>query len=77
MEEGVYFADRDPASFPGEGWGVKFLNLRDGRVSLITELPNRPNLAGGGLDVSPNGAWLIVSQQDQSGSDLMLVENFR
>ena len=77
VEEGVYFADRDPASFPGEGWGVKFLNLRDGRVSLITELPNRPHHGSGGLDVSPNGAWLIVSQQDQSGSDLMLAENFR
>ena len=77
VEEGVYFADRDPASFPGEGWGVKFLNLRDGRVSLITEFPNRPNLAGGGLDVSPNGAWLIVSLLGQSGSDLMLDENFQ
>ena len=77
VEEGVYFVDQDPASFPGEGWGVKFLDLQDGRVSLITGLPNRPNLRSGGLDVSPNGAWLIVSQQDQSGSDLMLVENFR
>ncbi len=77
VEEGVYFVDRDPASFPGEGWGVKFLNLQDGRVSLITELPNRPSLGSGGLDVSPNGAWLIISQQGQSGSDLMLAENFR
>ena len=77
VEEGVYFVERDPASFPGEGWGVKFLNLQDGRVSLITELPNPPNLRSGGLDVSPDGAWLIVSQQGQSGSDLMLAENFR
>ena len=77
VEEGVYFVDQDPASFPGEGWGVKFLNVQDGRVSLITELPNRPHLSSGGLDVSPNGGWLIVAQQGQSGSDLMLVENFQ
>ena len=77
VEEGVYFVDQDPASFPGEGWGVKFLNLQDGRVSLTTELPNPPNRSSGGFDISPNGAWLIVTQQGQSASDLMLVENFR
>ncbi len=31
----------------------------------------------GALTVSPDGQRLLYSQIDQSGSDLMLVENFR
>jgi hypothetical protein len=30
-----------------------------------------------GLAVSPDGQWVLYPQIDQSGSDIMLVENFR
>jgi hypothetical protein len=30
-----------------------------------------------GLDVSPDGRYLIYAQLDDTASDLMLVENFR
>jgi len=30
-----------------------------------------------GLTVSPDGAYVVVSQFDRSEQDLMLVENFR
>ena len=30
-----------------------------------------------GLSVSPDGKWLLYTQGDQFGSDIMLVENFR
>jgi hypothetical protein len=29
-----------------------------------------------GLAVSPDGRWLLYTQVDQSGSDIMPVENF-
>jgi Tol biopolymer transport system component len=30
-----------------------------------------------GLDLSPDGRWILYTRQDRPGSDLMLVENFR
>jgi len=30
-----------------------------------------------GLNVSPDGRWLLYSQVDRNSGDLMLVENFR
>ncbi|HEX4947992.1 MAG TPA: hypothetical protein VFZ34_15075 [Blastocatellia bacterium] len=30
-----------------------------------------------GLTVSPDGCWLLYTRIDQSGSDIMLMENFR
>ena len=31
----------------------------------------------GGVAVSPDGRWLLFSEFDQAGSELMLVEGFR
>ncbi|MEX2300599.1 MAG: hypothetical protein WD733_06665 [Bryobacterales bacterium] len=45
-----------------------------GEVSDVMELPEP---AGGpSLDIAPDGQWLLYSQTDLLGSDLMLVENF-
>jgi hypothetical protein len=30
-----------------------------------------------GLSVSPDGQWLLYSQFDEEGSDIMLVDHFR
>jgi hypothetical protein len=30
-----------------------------------------------GLTVSPDGRWILYTQFDQRGSDIMLMENFR
>jgi hypothetical protein len=36
------------------------------------------DIAGlGGVSVSPDGRWILYTQFDQAGSELMLMENFR
>jgi eukaryotic-like serine/threonine-protein kinase len=70
-KDGIYFIPRrDPVS----GYSIQFLNTTDGIVQKISSIEKQP---GDSLAVSPDGRWILYSQVDQSGSDLMLVENFR
>ena len=39
--------------------------------------PFRPWTNPEGLSVSPDGKWILYTQEDRSDMDLMLVENFR
>ena len=36
-----------------------------------------PVLTGSGIDVSPDGRWLVYTRADSIQSDFMMVENFR
>jgi len=61
---------RDPKSSDS----IQFLNTTTGKIRRIASF-EKP--VGGGLAVSPDRRWILYSQLDQGGSDLMLVENFR
>jgi Tol biopolymer transport system component len=52
---------------------VQFLNLATGKVGTIITVHR---LLWGGLSISPDERYLLYSQFDQRGSDLMLIENF-
>ena len=69
-KEGIYYM-----SEPGDdGTAVlKFYRFADGRSTSIAPMA-RPEF---GLDVSPDGRYLVYAQLDDAASDLMLVENFR
>jgi Tol biopolymer transport system component len=70
---GIYFATAESPAHPV----IRLFDLLTRRTSVIATL-DKPLLVGTpGLSLSPDARWLLYAQVDQSGSDLMLVENFR
>jgi Tol biopolymer transport system component/DNA-binding winged helix-turn-helix (wHTH) protein len=71
VKDGIYFV---PRRNPGGAHTIQFLDFAAGRSRVVAtiEMP-----VSYGLSVSPDRKWILYSQVDQAGSDLMLVENFR
>jgi Tol biopolymer transport system component len=55
---------------------IKFYNFATGQLSVIREFSKDTKMIFG-FSVSPDGEWILYTQVDQSGSDLMLMENYR
>src|SRR5262249_54447112 len=72
VEQGIYFATASEA-----GPLIEFFSFATGQVSEIGRPTRGPEKYIPGLAVSPDGRSLLYVQMDQSGSDLMMVENFR
>jgi Tol biopolymer transport system component len=71
VNDGVYFI-----STPDEK-GVSYIRFKDlatGSVRTIAPIKGQPSW---GFAVSPDRLSFLYCQSDESGSDLMLVENFR
>jgi Tol biopolymer transport system component len=73
VKEGIYFIPKPDSA---DRYSIQFFNFATKRVRSITTV-ERPVYIGLSLSVSPDGRWILYSQMDQMGSDLMLVENFR
>ncbi len=71
MNNGIYFIS---SSDPVRGYSIRFLELATRKTEIVAEL-GKKHLWG--LSVSPDRRWILYDQEDQGGSDLMLVENFR
>jgi Tol biopolymer transport system component len=61
-------------SRPGQDPAVLCHELATGKTIRVMTLKKLPNW---GFTVSPDGKWILYDQEDVSGSDLVLVENFR
>jgi Tol biopolymer transport system component len=70
--QGIYFAQASPSGRTA----VRFLRFGTGKVTTITSI-KRPIGCTAGFSLSPDERYLLYTQLDQDGSDLMLVENFR
>lgn len=70
-DRGVYFTP--PRGAKGES-AVKFLDFATGAIKTILPIANTIDL---GLTVSPDERYLLWSQVDHFGGNLMLAENFR
>jgi Tol biopolymer transport system component len=64
--DGIYF-------IAGAESHLEFFSFRTQQHRTLTKV-DHPRL---GLTVSPDGGVILYTQSDQSGSDLMLVENFK
>jgi Tol biopolymer transport system component len=71
IDEGIYFIPEPGADVK---FSVQFLSLANGMVKTVTPISGQPFY---GPTVSPDRRYLLYSQLDEAGSDLMLVENFR
>jgi len=70
---GIYFG----TAAPPEGARLEFLDLATGRVREILRTNKAPDLTIPSLAVAPDGRHLLYAQYDQSGSNIMMVEDFR
>jgi Tol biopolymer transport system component len=70
INDGIYFI---PEPGTDRKSSIQFLSFTTGAVKSVAQV-SRPSE---GLSVSPDGRFILFSQADEAGSDLMLVENFR
>jgi Tol biopolymer transport system component len=72
---GIYFMPvRPPLTTTAGDYPIEFFSFSDDRIRTVAKLEKPPFL---GLTVSPDGRRLLYCQIDQSGMDLMLVEDVR
>jgi dipeptidyl aminopeptidase/acylaminoacyl peptidase len=73
--QGICFLDFSDST----GLALRFYNFATGKVTLLREFSKDTlvDTADDSLAVSPDGLWILYTQFDQSGSNLMQVENFR
>jgi Tol biopolymer transport system component len=73
VDRGIYFVNTEAKPRPV----VEFFSFATRRVTQVAVMEKDPALGNPGLAVSPDGRWILYTQMDQSGNDIMLVENFQ
>jgi hypothetical protein len=75
VDNGVYFV---PVRERGRGSFLQFLSFATNRIKPVASFEKPLDVGSlGGLAVSADGKWILYTQVEQAGSELMLVENFR
>jgi dipeptidyl aminopeptidase/acylaminoacyl peptidase len=71
VKDGIYFIPEPGAD--GK-YSIQFLSFATGKVKTVAPISRQSSYI---LNVSSDGRSLLYTQLDETGSDLMLVENFR
>src|SRR6516225_4615571 len=73
VDSGIYFVPISTTL----GSSIQFLDLNTNRITSVANFEKRLNLGeASGLTISPDGKWLLYTQTDEGGSELMLVDKF-
>src|SRR5262245_3773529 len=72
-EQGIYFATAETPTRPV----IEFFSFGASEVTPVATIERRIGTGTWGLAVSPVARWILYTQMDQRGSDIMLMENFR
>jgi Tol biopolymer transport system component len=75
-KRGLFFLDYDKAADPPVA-AIKFYDFLTGRIDQLGWTSRKPTTWKTGLALSPDERWLLFSQVDGAGSNIMLAENFR
>jgi hypothetical protein len=74
VNDGIYFFTLEQLVWGvRRNYSIQFLNFATGEVKTVMQMTSYGPV---GLSVSPDGKFLLVSQIDEYGSDLMMIENF-
>jgi Tol biopolymer transport system component/DNA-binding winged helix-turn-helix (wHTH) protein len=73
VETGIYFVN----SVSVRHAALQFLSFARRGVVPVATLDGNPVPYEPGIAVSPDGRWILYTQEDNRSSDIMLVENFR
>ncbi|HXI92384.1 MAG TPA: winged helix-turn-helix domain-containing protein [Blastocatellia bacterium] len=73
VSDGLYFINPDTK----DGVVIQFFDFATRKVKQIAALGKVEVWAGGGIAVSPDRRYILYTQNDHPGGDIMLVENFR
>jgi Tol biopolymer transport system component/DNA-binding winged helix-turn-helix (wHTH) protein len=69
---GIYFVDTEVRPQPA----LKFLRFSGNQVEHVAMLDRLPVRFEPGVGVSPDGNWILYTQEDHRSGDIILVENF-
>ena len=72
VSDGIYFVNPDAR----DGVAIEFFNFATKRVKQVAGL-GKIDILFSGIAISPDRRHILYTQSDQSGGDIMLVENFR
>jgi serine/threonine protein kinase len=71
-EQGVYFLDPDARP----SLSVESYSFAAGGTTRVTTIEKELFWSGPGITAAPDGRWILYAQNDQTESDIMLVEDF-
>jgi Tol biopolymer transport system component/DNA-binding winged helix-turn-helix (wHTH) protein len=73
VDTGIYFVDTHIRPQPA----LRFLRFSRNLVEQVVALDRMPVFHEPGMAVSPDGNWILYTQEDHRSGDIMLVENFQ